>query len=237
MTEADKAKQGMAPSHGRGGRGPAARPRRAARAWPGGGLPHGPPTAYWAVAVHGEPVRQHEEATPRDLATLPLSELTAADCDELYGQLAGRGLKPSTIRTTHAALRGLTQPGHQVGLESENPTRNATPPANRPPTRARIEPADVWAMIERAQRPKENGGEGDVILAVAIFLATYPGARRGELCGLRWDGFDGDAGTLTISQQWVPQTASDSVWLLSSPRRALSTDAARSRWEPRPWLF
>ena len=42
---------------------------------------------------------------PADLAALPLSELTAADCDELYGQLAGRGLKPSTIRTTHAALR------------------------------------------------------------------------------------------------------------------------------------
>ena len=104
---------------------------------------------------------------------------------------------------------------------SENPTRNATPPANRPPTRARIEPADVWAMIERAQRPKENGGEGDVILAVAIFLATYAGARRGELCGLRWDGFDGDAGTLTISQQWVPETGGQRLAPLKSETGAL----------------
>ena len=56
---------------------------------------------------------------------------------------------------------------------------------------------------------------------MAIFLATYAGGRRGELCGLRWDGFDTDAGTLTFGQQWVPETGGQRLAPLKSETGAL----------------
>ncbi len=158
---------------------------------------------------------------PADLATLPLSELTAADLDGLYGTLAERGLKASTIRTTHASVRAALNQAVKWVWWPENAARNATPPANRPPNRPRIDPGEVWAMIDRARQPKEIGGEGDIVLAMAIFLATYAGGRRGELCGLRWDGFDAEAGTLTFAQQWVPETGGQRLAALKSETGAL----------------
>jgi hypothetical protein len=44
---------------------------------------------------------------------------------------------------------------------------------------------DVHRMIERASSPNELGGEGDLVLAMAVILATITGSRRGELAGLR----------------------------------------------------
>jgi integrase len=157
-----------------------------------------------------------------DLATLPLPELTAANLDDLYGSLAERGLKASTIRNTHAHIRAARSTRRVTwGWVAENPARNATLPANRQPNRVRLDPGDVLRMIVQAIQPKEHGGEGDIVLAMAIFLATYAGGRRGELCGLRWDGFDAEAGTLSFEQQWVPETGGQRLASLKSETGAL----------------
>ena len=63
---------------------------------------------------------------------------------------------------------------------------------------------DVYRMMQRASSPKELGGEGDLVLAMAVILATITGARRGELAGLRWEDIDEDTCSLRIERQWVP---------------------------------
>jgi integrase len=44
----------------------------------------------------------------------------------------------------------------------------------------------------------ERSAEVNPTLATTMVLAADTGARRGELCALRWRKFDGDAGTLRI---------------------------------------
>ena len=96
----------------------------------------------------------------------------------------------------------------------ENVILRATPPDKVRSTKRRIEPDEADLMIQVAAAPVERAfaldsgrvvhGESDDALAMAIFLATYSGGRRGELCGLRWDDFDPHAGTLRFERQWVP---------------------------------
>src|ERR1017187_7168529 len=58
-------------------------------------------------------------------------------------------------------------------------------------------------MITTALEPHSGQDAGDVVLAMTIAMATLTGGRRGELCGLRWDDFNADEGSLTIQRQWV----------------------------------
>lgn len=62
---------------------------------------------------------------------------------------------------------------------------SATTPGRFRPKREALAMGDVHRMIERASSPNELGGEGDLVLAMAVILATITGSRRGELAGLR----------------------------------------------------
>ena len=64
--------------------------------------------------------------------------------------------------------------------------------------------ADVNKMITHAQTPKDDGGDGDDVLAMAVTLATLTGVRRGELAGLRWDDVDEESCSIRIERQWIP---------------------------------
>jgi len=64
--------------------------------------------------------------------------------------------------------------------------------------------ADVNKMITHAQTPKDDGGDGDDVLAMAVTLATLTGVRRGELAGLRWDDVDRESCSIRIERQWIP---------------------------------
>ncbi|MET0326308.1 MAG: tyrosine-type recombinase/integrase [Ilumatobacteraceae bacterium] len=102
-----------------------------------------------------------------------------------------RGLSPASVRHVHAVLRGAL--GHAVRWAwlSVNPSATASPPRMR---RRQIQPppiSDTRALLAAAEEQ-----DPDFAALVRVLVAT--GARRGEVCGLRWSDLDLIAGTVVI---------------------------------------
>ncbi|MGH2627615.1 MAG: tyrosine-type recombinase/integrase, partial [Anaerolineales bacterium] len=121
-----------------------------------------------------------------------LSRLTAADLDAYYLHLERKGgLAPSSIRQVHAVVSGALRQAVKWRWIAANPARDASLP---PARRSRIEPpspAKVRAVITAAEEYSPEMG-------MFIRLAALLGARRGEVCGLRWEDFDNATGTIKV---------------------------------------
>ena len=136
------------------------------------------------------------------LGKVPLAKLRTAQLDRFYAQLREKGgqdgkpLSAATVRQVHAIVRRALQQGVRWGWIAINPASLASPPRVRTRELAPPEPAEVVALIQAAE-------SADLDLGCFLHLAATTGARRGELCGLRWKDVDLDAGTLTISRSVV----------------------------------
>src|SRR5215218_6692240 len=119
------------------------------------------------------------------LGHLPLRRLDTATLDRFYSELRGRGgvggrpMAPATVRQVHAILRRALDQAARWAWIPANPAALASPPRLssaeiRPPT-----PEEVSRLLETAY-------EADPDFAVLLWLAATTGARRGELCALRW---------------------------------------------------
>ena len=115
-----------------------------------------------------------------------ISKLTAEEIDRFYRALAEAGYSQSTIHQTHIVLRRVLESARRWRWISYNPARDAKPP--RVP-RLDPEPASPEAILKLI----ETAAETDPELAACITVAVDTGARRGELCGLRWSRVDLDA--------------------------------------------
>lgn len=138
-----------------------------------------------------EYARLIERRLKPDLGQRRLETLSAADLDTYYLRLERKGLGPASIRQLHAVLSGAMRQAVKWRWLTTSPTRDVTPPraargAIRPPT-----PADARRLLELADAHSLEIG-------MFIRLAAALGARRGEVCGLRWDDIDVRAGTITI---------------------------------------
>ena len=144
------------------------------------------------------------------LDKVPLARLRTAQLDRLYGQLRDKGgqdgkpLSAATVRQVHAIIRRALQQGVKWGWITTNPAALASPPRVRGATFELPDPAEVVALIETA-------GEDDPDFACFLHLAATTGARRGEVCGLRWCDVDLDGGTMTISRNVVEGAGSEVV--------------------------
>src|SRR5204862_6070931 len=72
-----------------------------------------------------------------------------------------------------------------------NPAAATRPPRRRKPTIQPPSTDQTRRLLELAAKVSEEFG-------LYVRLAAVLGARRGELCGLRWEDIDLDARTLTI---------------------------------------
>lgn len=122
-----------------------------------------------------------------------LRKLTARDLDDLYGSLTDRGLAPASVRQVHSILRAALAQGVKWEYLALNPAASASPPKVRKQEPKAPTPAEVLAIIAHADKD-------DPELAAFVALAAATGARRGELCGLRWGDVDWKRGTLTIER-------------------------------------
>lgn len=132
----------------------------------------------------------------------PLRRLRTVDIDLWYAELrrsgrsGGRALAPATVRRTHAVLRRALAQGVKWGWLTHNPAANATPPQSRKQQLSLPDPAEVARLIESAA--KVNWA-----LPAYFRLAAATGARRGELCALRWHHVDLSRRRLTIAANIV----------------------------------
>ena len=130
------------------------------------------------------------------LGTLRLSKLTALDIDRLYTRLRKRSLAPATIRQVHAIIRAALHQAERWGLVDRNVARLASAPSQ--PQREQHPPtlSDVQALLAGAAAVSPLFG-----LYIRVMVAT--GARRSEVCALKWFDVDGHDGTVRVERSYL----------------------------------
>lgn len=134
----------------------------------------------------------------RPLLEIPCADLTLQSIERHYARLwkVGIGddakpLSPHTIQRVHGTLRRGLQYGVRWGWIPANPALNAEPPAVSRVERRMPTEADLRAFLD-------YWNTWDPDFTVWVRLAATTGARRGEICALRWSDVDFSAGTITI---------------------------------------
>jgi integrase len=163
----------------------------------------------WLDAAGGglSPTTAHEYRRLADVIIKPalgrvvIRRLSAQRLDEFYSALGReRGLSASSVRQVHAVIRGALSQSVKWGWLASNPALSASPPRLR---RHEITPPDVATALRLLAAADDYDPDFGALLRV---LAST-GARRGEVCALRWTDVDLDAGTLVIRRSIakVPQ--------------------------------
>ena len=100
------------------------------------------------------------------------------------------------MRQAHAIIRRAFRQAVLWGWIATNPAVNATPPRIAKSTPSPPDVRQVSALLQRA-------AESDPELSRFLHVAATTGARRGEVCALRWRNFDPELRTLTIEHSIV----------------------------------
>lgn len=151
------------------------------------------------IAADRTPSTLHSYRLKIDGRILPMfghvkiSRIDAEMLDRQYRRWVTAGLSPTTVRQYHAIISAALQQAYRWGWLAENPAKRAQAP--------RVERRPVTAMTIEALRELVSAAEVDnPVLGTAVALAALTGARRGELCGLRWTDVDLRAGMLRIER-------------------------------------
>ena len=128
-----------------------------------------------------------------ELGRIKLAKLTALDLDRLYAKLTTKGNKATTVRRVHALIGAALHQAERWDLVDRNVSLRATPPTVHAAEIIAPDPAEVRRILEAAEAIEPA-------LATFLLLAALTGARRGELCALRWSDVDWDGDTLQIAR-------------------------------------
>ena len=135
------------------------------------------------------------------LGSIRLDQLGVDDIDTYLGSLsADKGLSARTIKLNHAVLKAALNQAVDWKWMTENPAKAVRVPGGK---RSKLPKAPTMTT-EQFETLCQAALEDDADMAVFIWLAGITGCRRGEVCGLRWDDFDPERGTLRVERQWVP---------------------------------
>lgn len=124
-----------------------------------------------------------------------------SDLDNFYVRLlrrgvnAGRPLSAQSVPHVHALIRRLLNYVLKWGWVLSNPATNATPPSVRKPRLSVPSVDTVTRIIDFAHEQNPEIG-------CFFRLAAMTGARRGELCAIRWRDID-KSGVVTIKHSIV----------------------------------
>jgi integrase len=143
-----------------------------------------------------------------DIGRVSLAKLRTDQLDR-YSKLRDEGgqdggpLSPPTVRQTHAVIRRALNQAMRWGWIASNPASLARPPRVR--TRALNPPESdgVLRLIAEAEHADSDLACFLLLASCCSLLAATTGARRGELCALRWSDLDMKTGALTISRSIV----------------------------------
>lgn len=111
-------------------------------------------------------------------------------CDDRCKPHACKGLADSTIRQIHSILSGALERAIRWSWITVNPIEQAEPPKTPTPNPHPPEPAEAASIV--------NAAFQDFAWGTLVWLAMITGARRGELCALRWDWLDLNKAVLRI---------------------------------------
>lgn len=111
----------------------------------------------------------------------------------------GGKLNSNSVPHYHAMLSSVFRKGVQWGLINENPCARAERPKASEIDVETLDEEDIARLLEAL-------AGAPVHFSVITQLALLTGARRGEICGLRWSDIDFEKGTLSIKRtvQFIP---------------------------------
>jgi integrase len=104
----------------------------------------------------------------------------------------GLPMSASALRDVHAILSGAFKQAMRWGWITQNPVPMATAPATE---QADVRPPDV----KQVERLLDTATAEDPELGLFLRLAVVLGARRGEVCSLRWSEVDLDRGEVLVA--------------------------------------
>jgi integrase len=136
-----------------------------------------------------------------ELGLVPVRQIRAATLDHWYTRLRQSGVGTARIRRIHQVVANALAQAVRWEWIPVNPAKSASPPpvaarkAIKPPSLD--DAAHLFAEAERA----------DPEFALFLRLSLSLGARRGEICGLRWDDIDLDDHTIHIQRAVVAPKA------------------------------
>ncbi len=173
-----------------------------------------------------------------------VSAVTSADVQRLYVMLQkegrnrphpqlGHGLSASTLHSIHTTFHHAMKTAQQIHMIAKNPTEGVTVP--------KINHQPKQILNQQQLEQFMDTLKGDELWHDFFYTEVTTGLRRGELCGLRWEDFDGE--TLKICRtihgdltEGVPKTGSGlrTIFLPQSTAQLLND---RKQSAISPWIF
>ena len=125
------------------------------------------------------------------LGDVPLRELTPLALQNYLFERMERGLCPNTVIKHYVLL--TTALGLAVRLEvlDRSPLERVTPPRRQESHYRFYTPGQMQILF---------GAVEGTLLELPVKLAAYLGLRRSEICGLRWENVDLEAGLLSVRE-------------------------------------
>lgn len=126
-----------------------------------------------------------------------ISQVKGKDIQRLYETLAkrgnrntGEGLSSGTVRGIHSMLHEALGAAQQASIIPRNPTEEIEAPkfSYKPKKVLTDEQLEIFMNTIRA----------DTVWYDFFYTELTTGLRRGEICGLKWEDFDDEAGTLKV---------------------------------------
>ena len=127
------------------------------------------------------------------LGDVDITKLEPAQIDAFYSKLVASGLTPLSVRKSHAILSAAFHQAVRWGWLDRNPVDRSSPPSARP---KEIRPPSIDQLRQLIQACLDDHED----LGTLVYVAATTGARRGELCGLRWSDLDLVTGSVTIAR-------------------------------------
>ncbi len=126
-----------------------------------------------------------------------IGSIQSSDLDDFYRGLTKRvQLSASTVRQVHAIIRRAFRQAILWGWIAVNPATNATPPRQAKADLSPPNPNQVAELLHAAHARNPEVGN-------FLHIAATTGARRGEICAIRWRNVDTKLKTLTIESAIV----------------------------------
>jgi integrase len=155
------------------------------------------------------------------LGTRPLQQLTPAEINAMYADLAARGLAAKTIRNVHGVLHRALHDAARWGLVVRNVADLADPPKATRPEIKTWTAVEVRAFLEAVKQ--------DRLAAMWIVMAST-GMRRSEVLGVRWPSVDFEARRVAVVDTVVNIDNQATLRLrgtkTAGSRRTIALDAA-----------
>jgi len=147
-------------------------------------------------------VREHKRTIEKNikptLGEVKLRELDTTMLNDLYVHLLSRKppLAASSVRRVHSVITAALREAVNTKVIGENPALAATLPKAHPKRVTVPTPEEVQKVLDVAEAD-------DPDMAAFFALGAVTGARRSELCGLRWGDVDWTNHTILIERALV----------------------------------